>query len=576
MALQAEKITDPADFVRILHVARSVLENQWLNRTARTGAASNLWHEVELLQSIMTLLTRFAEVLSQSCSYPPNAVCARVKQMYRECAIAIASLASTMADTRLDAVWQDAYMFYTLQSAALTRAVEIAMKGVANSLDSPSSCQHEHRFESGSGLASVKVARIDNDCTESKVQIVFDTEDGTMFSIPKHQFKINTTVRMSVTRIVAPERNATMTAGDLSKTRLTSSALNCYNCTEENDPLGRAAVRVMNISSPVYVVGLNGTHQQQRQSGSPNVFVLNFTIKLSQPNEFQDVYFHRVTGRSKWKAIYAQIKGKKKQLPLAFPVRCLFWDEEESPGSWDNRGCLTLWANLTHVKCTCNHLSTFAVAMEPYDAPSRGNSYWTVWGISTEAKTEKIVKYTLLSINSVSIACCVIFLITLVAYISQTTFKDVYLIHCLLTGSALLMHAGLITAAVGANVKISCQIAGLLINFGGLMTTAWLLCESICLFKNLILGDLSGAKRWIWIVGVCAPLIATVTPAALSRFQQHGGDLLCLPSHELYAFWIMFGGIFAYLLLALVMSMVTTCNIETPAYLKADLIDKMM
>lgn len=47
--------------------------------------------------------------------------------------------------------------------------------------------------------------------------------------------------------------------------------------------------------------------------------------------------------------------------------QCVYWHSSETGGFWSAVGCYAIHSNLTHVRCSCAHLSTFAVLMDLTD-----------------------------------------------------------------------------------------------------------------------------------------------------------------------------------------------------------------
>ncbi|KAF6769970.1 hypothetical protein AHF37_12224 [Paragonimus kellicotti] len=214
--------------------------------------------------------------------------------------------------------------------------------------------------------------------------------------------------------------------------------------------------------------------------------------------------------------------------------------------------------------------------MEPRNAERRRRSIWNTWGVSSEEEHNFLMRLLLLSTNTLSLSCSLLFLFTLIAYLCRRTFRDIYIIHVILCFTFILLHTTLLMVPLVGRTELGCRTVGLLLHMSGVLTTSWLFCETIALFRCFVLGDFSSTRFWTWLFGLIAPLVTVLLPVGLSRLSSHGDDLLCFPAHESFVFWSMTGSILVYLSSAIIVCLIIGCNIETPAYLKPKLIEKLI
>ncbi|VEL34409.1 unnamed protein product [Protopolystoma xenopodis] len=332
---------------------------------------------------------------------------------------------------------------------------------------------------------------------------------------------------------------------------------------------------------------------------------LNFSLPLGTMNVPHAVVYAKKTGRMPWAAaaanrVIASLEASMSlNLSVAQPVRCVFWNDtyyqmapDSSSGAWDNNGCLTTGANLTHVNCSCSHLSLFAVAMQPVDQKDWLTDFWNVCGAADADTHALVMDMIFLVCNPVSLIATSAMIISLALRLwmeASGTLNWVrippqrYLVHIGLAVSLFIWHAGLLAALTAEKTvpddptslaaPLFCQLAGFVVSLAGLFVTAWLACENFFLFQSLVRGYLT-LKTLVLLFTVCLPpIILLATSTALSGLAQvFGQDLICLPARESLVLPLVEGGMLAYLTVGGLFSMILACNLETPAHLVPELV----
>lgn len=158
---------------------------------------------------------------------------------------------------------------------------------------------------------------------------------------------------------------------------------------------------------------------------------------------------------------------------------CVFWQESgghEETGYWSTDGCITSY-NGTEYFCSCNHLSFFAVLVNP--------------ALSVDEKTAINLSY----ISYIGSAFSVFFtLISLFLYIClhRRRPEKANGIHMQLTGAMLLLHLGFLVSSllVWFQPEISegwvCKALGFILHWSLLATFTWTALEGFHLYLLLV------------------------------------------------------------------------------------------
>ncbi|XP_053191769.1 adhesion G-protein coupled receptor G5-like [Scomber japonicus] len=158
---------------------------------------------------------------------------------------------------------------------------------------------------------------------------------------------------------------------------------------------------------------------------------------------------------------------------------CVFWqesDEVDGTGHWSTDGILTS-VNGTHFKCSCDHLSFFAVLVNP------------------EISVDKINAENLSYITYVGSALSVFFTaISLIIYIclQRRRPEKAISVHMQLTGALLCLHLSFLLCSFWANLlEVTeedwvCKALGFFLHWSLLSTISWMALEGFHLYLLLV------------------------------------------------------------------------------------------
>ncbi|CAL8088165.1 unnamed protein product [Calicophoron daubneyi] len=587
MAKQSQRVSDPADFLALIRMVDNYLDNTVAEETSQADLSNLVWLSTKIYNT-------WPKILGSACTNRNSSYCGYVRENYLDMIEMVGRIGGSLSDLKFEQTWSALIAEEKLEREAIINAVESVMMGIGMVLDSPEPCLVVNkRTIDGTYFASLIRANNKNDnCTQQTEIVVSSYTESCSSNCHSAEFSIPATVVQSdisskgIASLVAlpgPVITSTVVVGGLGCKNFPDYVLKPKLNTEHirlaNSSLSlRSALAdatELSINSPLYLLTTTATDDNMSLTKLGSNVRLRFVVEMIEPNEYRDVYYYLTTGRKKWKSEMAKNSNAPESQSLAFPVRCVFWNFD-SRGFWDDNGCAVIGANLTHVHCTCTHMSLFAIAKEPSDAPGRKDPIWKLWGSADASQNELLIKIILIAFNIVSEMFSLLLFCTFLIFNIRFGAENLFLIHNVLAAAYVLLHLGLLLLPFMDHLQTGCQSLGLLINIGGVVSTSGLMCESIVLFNSFVLGDLTNKRTWIGMFLFGIPVIVVIVPAVVSHMDEHGGDLLCLPSHESYAFWIMFGVMFFFLLVALVICMIISCNLETPAYLRLKVLETLL
>ncbi|CAH8437290.1 unnamed protein product [Dicrocoelium dendriticum] len=590
MAEQANLLVDPKDFYRILSVGLDLVKEY----EEKDQTKFLLENEMTLIKSILVFMRRWPHALRLACESWDSLHC-RELQLEKDRFI---QLLMKVAVSTSSSRWQDAWRELPKQGAIRADDLTSSASGMMQAIGSASLTPEEHHLNcsvhTSSGTAAILMINFKSPCPpavihlESQSHIHSKNLGHAVFTIRRDVHQNNTIQIGVVTLLGFPAANKTdiLVAGGLKRKQFSERTLQGYKNSiftpnteaEEAILTVRKSASKLEIQSPVFVCNAN----PENMMGTKNLddTILQFVIELSELNEHEATYFYRTTGRKRWKALESTMEQKvegKGSWPLTYPVRCVRWETYvDGREMWDDACCFVTGANRSHVRCACNCLGVFAVAMEPRDAPGRRRPIWMAWGASSQLQHASWIEGLLVAINGLSAVCSLLLTFILIMFLRKTTFKGPYTIRCILSAVYVVLHAVLLSVPYTEQRHIPCVSAGLLLHLSAVLSSSWQFCEVLTLFRSFVLGNFAINGLWIWTIGLISPLIVVGLPAGLSKLKEHGEDILCLPAHESNVFWTMFGIIFTYEAASITISLVTACNLETPAYLKPKVLEQLL
>ncbi|XP_074833347.1 adhesion G protein-coupled receptor E1-like [Carettochelys insculpta] len=194
---------------------------------------------------------------------------------------------------------------------------------------------------------------------------------------------------------------------------------------------------------------------------------------------------------------------------------CVRWTSSGQDGAWSSQGCQNLHSNVTHTKCSCRYLTSFAVLMAP--------------GIVQVDFALFVISQTGLII---SLICLVLAIITFLFCRSirntHSTFLHLQLSLCLFLADLLFL--------VGIDKtynKLVCSITAGLLHYLFLACFAWMLLEAVSLYlivRNLKVENYAstgrGMRKFMYTFGYGLPAVIVIASAA-SAPNSYGTPYHC-------------------------------------------------
>ncbi|ETE61591.1 putative G-protein coupled receptor [Ophiophagus hannah] len=225
------------------------------------------------------------------------------------------------------------------------------------------------------------------------------------------------------------------------------------------------------------------------------------------------------------------------QIKMAFAKRektmsnpqCVFWNFSLAEGgNWDNTGCETK-DDGDSVICSCNHTTSFAMLMSPYQETSLDElTYLTYIG---------------LSLSIVSLMICLG--IELLVWKSVTKTRIAYMRHvCILNIAVSLLSADICFIVVAAthdqNYAVEgnlCVVATYFVHYFYLCVFFWMLALGLMLFYHLVFLLHNASKTIMKTIGfclgyICPLIISVITLASTLPYSSYTRKKSCFLNWE--------------------------------------------
>ncbi|XP_076879806.1 adhesion G-protein coupled receptor G5 [Brachyhypopomus gauderio] len=241
------------------------------------------------------------------------------------------------------------------------------------------------------------------------------------------------------------------------------------------------------------------------------VFVLNaslFEVSAASAHENEVIKNHKVLGV--W-------LGEKSVQNLSHPVtmafassnqsengRCVYWK-----GNWSTEGCNTT-RNSTHFVCSCNHLSFFAVLINP--------------GIVIDPEDVRRLQYITYIGSSFSVVFTVIII---VLFLIPRKWKREHsvIIHTELAGSLLLLHLFFLASALFSGTEtVACRFLGVMLHWALLAAFTWMAIEGFHLYLLLVRVFNIYIRRYLLklsLVGWGIPSIVVMVSGVFGKYGRY-------------------------------------------------------
>ena len=207
-------------------------------------------------------------------------------------------------------------------------------------------------------------------------------------------------------------------------------------------------------------------------------------------------------------------------------VSCAFWSFNED--LWSRDGCVTLCHNDTHTKCSCDHLTNFALIFNVH------SEFIAEEGV--HANQLKVITYIGFTI---SILCMVLTIIMFMFLKGHSTDRDVIHVNLclsLLTAEIIFMFG----IDKTANTAL-CSVISILLHYFFLSSFAWMFLEGFQIYELLVRVFESSKTSRVkhFLVGYGAPLMIVVFSLSVDLikiYRDNDSSDMCFDPLELSSY----------------------------------------
>ncbi|XP_041356183.1 adhesion G-protein coupled receptor D1-like [Gigantopelta aegis] len=151
---------------------------------------------------------------------------------------------------------------------------------------------------------------------------------------------------------------------------------------------------------------------------------------------------------------------------------CMFWDVEDR--SWSDNGCRVVSGNHSHTRCSCDHLTSFAVLVLYFGDDK--NTY-------NSARALFIMTAVGCSLSIAGLA------MTLFSYVYlRILHREKILIHANLAASLLCAQLVFVSSSDAHQHKASVKFVAILLHFFFMASFTWMMVEGLCLYLSCTRG----------------------------------------------------------------------------------------
>ncbi|XP_061569813.1 adhesion G protein-coupled receptor E1-like [Cololabis saira] len=211
---------------------------------------------------------------------------------------------------------------------------------------------------------------------------------------------------------------------------------------------------------------------------------------------------------------------------------CVHWNKR---GVWSTDGCNQQQSNVTHIVCSCNHLSSFAVLM----------ALEHTFGLLVVTKIGLIISLVFLALSILTFKFC---------RSIQGTRTTIHLHLCICLFMADLVF---LTGISQINPEGGCRFVAALLHFFFLGVFAWMLLEGVQLYRMVVLVfNATIRPLYLYLTGYGTPL-AIIIVSAIIRPKGYGTDQHCWLSLKDGLIWSFFGPVCVIIVLNVCLFIVT-------------------
>ncbi|XP_040178481.1 adhesion G protein-coupled receptor L3 isoform X4 [Rana temporaria] len=213
-----------------------------------------------------------------------------------------------------------------------------------------------------------------------------------------------------------------------------------------------------------------------------------------------------------------------------FNPNCSFWSYSKTnfSGHWSTQGCRLMTTNKTHTKCSCNHLTNFAVLMA-----------------HVAVKQYDVVHDLLLDVITwvgilLSLVCLLICIFTFCFFRGLQSDRNT--IHKNLCISLFVAELLFLIGINRTDQPIACAVFAALLHFFFLAAFTWMFLEGVQLYIMLVevFESENSKRKYFYLMGYGMPALIVSVSAAVD-YKSYGTDKVCWLRHDTYFIWSFIG-----------------------------------
>lgn len=238
---------------------------------------------------------------------------------------------------------------------------------------------------------------------------------------------------------------------------------------------------------------------------------------------------------------------------------CVRWDpvlkfkRSPSRGGWNTEGCEEVFSRDESTKCLCKDLGMFAI-LTVLEKPN----LYLLEDYMPESQWLRIIKWIGYEISGVLLIIYIFLII-----IRKSLHDQFHLIRLNTSIAALAALISFFCIDFKWQDKASCRVLSGFAHFFYMALATWLVMEAHALFAAIIMGAVGGRIICYILIGWGIPAILLGT--FIGMYSNYGEDYRCLAGPTTDMRWSFVGPILGIAGLALLWSMITICNLNTPA-----------
>ncbi|XP_077128477.1 adhesion G protein-coupled receptor L3 isoform X4 [Ranitomeya variabilis] len=213
-----------------------------------------------------------------------------------------------------------------------------------------------------------------------------------------------------------------------------------------------------------------------------------------------------------------------------FNPNCSFWSYSKAnlSGHWSTQGCRLITTNKTHTKCSCNHLTNFAVLMAHVTIKHTDMDHDLLLNVITWVGI------------LLSLVCLLICIFTFCFFRGLQSDRNT--IHKNLCISLFVAELLFLIGINRTDQPIACAVFAALLHFFFLAAFTWMFLEGVQLYIMLVevFESENSKRKYFYLVGYGMPALIVSVSAAVD-YKSYGTDKVCWLRHDTYFIWSFIG-----------------------------------